>query len=184
LKTTPKLETIGIGTRVLLNGAEGFVTGSGTRSSPDNPNLIGFADMHDMCPEYMGSFATSAGPEIINTWAVPIPILHEEMLENILKLDREIPLKLVDLAGRIPLCEITYGDVWDNTDLNIKYEPEKCINCRDCCMLEACPMGAVSKTELYTVRKFALTADSASQGVKGKLSLQTWIQSNVQLAAT
>jgi uncharacterized protein (DUF39 family) len=54
---------------------------------------------------------------------------------------------LVDLAGRIPLGEITYGDVWDNADLNVKYEPEKCINCRDCCVLEACPMGAVSKGE-------------------------------------
>ena len=83
-----------------------------------------------MIPEYMGGFATSAGPEIINTWAVPIPILHEGMLENILKLDKEIPLKLVDLAGRIPLCEITYGDVWDNTDLTVKYESEKCMNCK------------------------------------------------------
>jgi len=147
IENDPKLETIGIGTRVLFNGAEGFVTGPGTRSAPDNPNLTGFADLHDMIPEYMGGFATSAGPEIINTWAVPIPILHEGMLENILKLDREIPLKLVDLAGRIPLCEITYGDVWDNVDLSVKYEPEKCINCKDCCVLEACPMGAVSRGE-------------------------------------
>jgi len=37
IENDPKLETIGIGTRVLLNGAEEFVTGSGTRSSPDNP---------------------------------------------------------------------------------------------------------------------------------------------------
>ncbi|HPS89976.1 MAG TPA: methanogenesis marker 16 metalloprotein, partial [Methanosarcina vacuolata] len=147
IENDPKLETIGIGTRVLLNGADGFVTGAGTRSAPDNPNLTGFADMHDMTPEYMGGFVTSAGPEIINTWAVPIPILHKGMLENILKLDKEIPLKLVDLAGRIPLCEITYGDVWDNVDLNIKYEPEKCLNCKDCLVIEACPMGAVSRGE-------------------------------------
>ena len=152
IENDPKLETIGIGTRVLLNGAEGFVTGSGTRSVPDNPNLTGFADMHDMNPEYMGGFVTSGGPEIINTWAVPIPILHEGMLEHILKLDREIPLKLVDLAGRIPICEITYGDVWDNADLEVKYESEKCINCKVCCVLEACPMGAISKEENETVR--------------------------------
>ena len=152
IENDPKLETIGIGTRVLLNGAEGFVTGSGTRSVPENPNLTGFADMHDMIPEYMGGFITSAGPEIINTWAVPIPILHEGMLENILKLDREIPLKLVDLAGRIPLCEITYGDVWDNADFNVKYEPESCINCKECCVMEACPMGAIRKGETGTVR--------------------------------
>lgn len=147
IQNDPKLETIGIGTRVLINGAEGFVTGQGTRSAPDNPNLAGFADLHDMTPEYMGGFATSAGPEIINTWAVPIPVLSQGMLENILKLDSQIPLKLVDLAGRIPLCEITYGDVWDNTDLNVKYEPEKCIDCKVCCVAEACPMGAVSKGE-------------------------------------
>jgi putative methanogenesis marker 16 metalloprotein len=150
IENDPGLETIGIGTKVFLNGADGFVTGAGTRSAPDNPNLTGFADMHDMIPEYMGGFVTSAGPEIINTWAVPIPILHEGMLENILKLDKEIPLKLVDLAGRIPLCEITYGDVWDNVDLNIKYEPGKCINCRDCLVAEACPMGAVSRGETGT----------------------------------
>lgn len=147
IENDPKLETIGIGTRVLFNGADGFVTGAGTRSAPDNPNLTGFADMHDMTPEYMGGFKTSAGPEIINTWAVPIPILHEGMLENILKLDKKIPLKLVDLAGRIPLCEITYGDVWDNVDMNIKYEPGKCLNCKDCLVIEACPMGAVSRGE-------------------------------------
>ncbi len=147
IENDPKLETIGIGTRVLINGAEGFVTGQGTRSFPDNPNLTGFADLHDMVPEYMGGFVTSAGPEIINTWAVPIPVLSRSMLENILKLDSQIPLKLVDLAGRIPLCEITYGDVWDNTDLNVRYEPEKCINCKVCLVAEACPMGAVSKGE-------------------------------------
>jgi putative methanogenesis marker 16 metalloprotein len=151
IENDPKLETIGIGTRVLLNGADGFVTGVGTRSAPDNPNLTGFADMHDMTPEYMGGFKTSADPEIINTWAVPIPILHEGMLENILKLDKEIPLKLVNLAGRIPLCEISYGDVWDNVDLNVKYEPGKCLNCRDCRVIEACPMGAVSQGETGAV---------------------------------
>jgi len=153
IENDPGLETIGIGTRVLLNGADGFVTGAGTRSAPDNPNLTGFADMHDMSPEYMGGFITSAGPEIINTWAVPIPILHEGMLENILKLDKEIPLKLVDLAGRIPLCEITYGDVWDNTDLNVKYESEKCLNCEDCLVIEACPMGAVRREETGAVHR-------------------------------
>ncbi|MCQ1536367.1 methanogenesis marker 16 metalloprotein [Methanosarcina sp. KYL-1] len=147
IENDPKLETIGIGTRVLINGAEGFVTGSGTRSSPDNPNLAGFADLHGMTPEYMGGFATSAGPEIINTWAVPIPVLNQGMLDNILKLDREIPLKLVDVAGRLPLCEISYGDVWDGVDLTVRYEPEKCLKCKTCLVEEACPMGAVSRAE-------------------------------------
>ena len=70
IENDPELETIGIGTRVLLNGADGFVTGAGTRSAPDNPNLTGFADMHDMTPEYMGGFATSAGPERVRHQAL------------------------------------------------------------------------------------------------------------------
>ena len=69
LKNDPLLESIGIGTRILLNGAEGFVLGTGTRSTRERPNLSGFADMHQMSPEYMGGFATSAGPECICSWA-------------------------------------------------------------------------------------------------------------------
>jgi putative methanogenesis marker 16 metalloprotein len=151
IENDPGLETIGIGTRVLLNGAEGFVTGSGTRSSPENPNLAGFADLHGMKPGYMGGFLTSGGPEIINTWAVPIPVLHPGMLENILKVDREIPLQLVDVAGRLPLCEISYGDVWDDTDFTVRYDPEKCLGCEPCPVEEACPMGAITRKGDRTV---------------------------------
>lgn len=146
LENDPKLESIGIGTRVLINGAEGFVTGPGTRSSATNPNLSGFADLHNMDPDYMGGFVTSGGPEIINTWAVPVPVLTPEMLKTILKPDREIPLQLVDLAGRIPLCEISYGDVWDGTDLKVRYKPEACLECESCDVEGVCPMGAIIKT--------------------------------------
>ncbi len=151
IENDPKLETIGIGTRVLLNGAEGFVTGSGTRSTAGNPNLAGFADLHEMVPEYMGGFVTSGGPEIINTWAVPIPVLHPGMLENILKVDRDISLQLVDVAGRLPLCEISYGNVWDNTDFSVRYDPENCLGCKPCPVEEACPMGAITRKGDRTV---------------------------------
>ncbi len=146
IENDPGLETIGIGTRVLLNGAEGFVTGSGTRSSPKNPNLAGFADLHGMKPGYMGGFITSGGPEIINTWAVPIPVMHPGILDNILKVDREIPLQLVDVAGRLPLCEISYGDVWDGADLKVRYKPEDCLECESCDVDGVCPMEAIKRT--------------------------------------
>ena len=67
IKNDPNLETIGIGTRVLINGAQGFVVGTGTRSMASKPNLLGLADMHQMNPEYMGGFVTSAGPECIGS---------------------------------------------------------------------------------------------------------------------
>lgn len=143
VKNDPNLETIGIGTRVLINGAEGFVAGTGTRSSPEKPNLSGFADMKSMVPEYMGGFITSAGPEIINTWAVPVPVLSQSLLDSITKLDSELKLDIVDVNGRVTLCETNYGDVWDDTDTTVTYNPDRCIKCRVCEVQRTCPTGAV-----------------------------------------
>jgi len=144
IKNDPHLKTIGIGTRVLINGAGGFVAGAGTRSSPDKPNLSGFADMHAMVLEYMGGFVTSAGPEIINTWAVPIPVLDQSLLESITKLDSELKLSIVDVHGRLVMCDTTYGDVWDDADLTVTYHPQKCIECDVCDIRQNCPTGAVT----------------------------------------
>lgn len=143
IENDPDLQTIGIGTRVMINGNDGYVTGLGTRSSPQKPNLGGFSDMQGMVPEYMGGFVTSAGPEIINTWAVPIPVINQNILDNIVKLNSEIELKVVDVCGRIPLCKTTYGDVWEGVDSEITYQPEECIDCDSCEVEQTCPMGAV-----------------------------------------
>lgn len=43
LEKDPQLETIGVGTKALFNGAVGFVTGTGTRSTP---RCRTFQDMH------------------------------------------------------------------------------------------------------------------------------------------
>ena len=91
LQKDPGLRTIGVGTRVMLNGGKGFVVGLGTRSSIERPCLSVVADMHTMNPDYMGGFQTSAGPEVIQTWAVPIPILDETVLRTAKTLDEEIP---------------------------------------------------------------------------------------------
>ncbi len=145
IKNDPHLETIGIGTRVLINGAEGFVSGSGTRSSPDKPNLAGFADMHSMNFEYMGGFLTSAGPETINTWAVPIPVLNQNILDNITKLDSDLKLTIVDVNGRLSICDTNYGDVWDDADVTVNYRSDKCIKCDVCEVEQTCPMCAVTR---------------------------------------
>ncbi|MBN1134907.1 MAG: methanogenesis marker 16 metalloprotein [Methanosarcinaceae archaeon] len=143
IKNDPKLETIGIGTRILINGAEGFVAGTGTRSSPEKPNLSGFADMKSMVSEYMGGFITSAGPEIINTWAVPVPVLNQNLLDSIIKLDSELKLDIVDVNGRVKLCETTYADVWEGSDTTVTYNPDRCIKCCVCEVERTCPTGAV-----------------------------------------
>ena len=143
IKNDPTLETIGIGTRILLNGAQGFVVGTGTRSMPTRPNLLGLADMHQMKPEYMGGFVTSAGPECIGSWAVPIPVLNESILNSVLQQDRDIPLTIMDVNLRQKISKTTYGDVWDSVDLEVGFDPEMCKSCTKCTAEPACPMRAI-----------------------------------------
>ena len=144
LKNDPLLESIGIGTRVLMNGAEGFVLGTGTRSSKERPNLSGFADMHKMAAEFMGGFVTSAGPECICSWAVPIPVISKTILEEIARQDRDIDLPVNDVSCRTAIGQADYGDVWTDVDNEVEFEPENCSGCTSCLVEEACPMKAVS----------------------------------------
>ncbi|WP_406659970.1 methanogenesis marker 16 metalloprotein [Methanolobus sp. ZRKC3] len=143
VKNDPQLQTIGIGTRVLMNGAEGFVIGEGTRSSPEKPNLIGVADMHKMDPQLMGGFSTSAGPECIASWAVPIPVLNQSILDAIMKLDRETPMSIMDVDKRVPLYTSSYADAWEDVDLSVKFDPSACLDCNECKAIEKCPMDAI-----------------------------------------
>ncbi|MFB3764298.1 MAG: methanogenesis marker 16 metalloprotein [Methanotrichaceae archaeon] len=144
IKNDPYLETIGVGTRILLNGAQGFVVGTGTRSMKTRPNLLGLADMHHMDPEYMGGFVTSAGPECIGSWAVPIPVLNESILENIKKLDRDISLPIMDVNIRQTICKTNYEDVWGGSDLEIELDPGRCVSCKSCAVEPVCPMRAIT----------------------------------------
>ena len=144
LEKDPNLKTIGVGSRVLINGAQGYVTGPGTRSSKEKPNLAGFADMHQMDPTYMGGFNTAQGPDIITTWAVAIPVLDADILKSILKTDEDISLNVVDLRNRVPIYEITYGDVWKPGDSAVNFSVEKCLRCDACVVAATCPVDAVS----------------------------------------
>jgi putative methanogenesis marker 16 metalloprotein len=144
LKNDPLLETIGVGTRIILNGAEGFVLGTGTRSSPERPNLSGFADMHRMMPEYMGGFVTSAGPECIASWAVPIPVISENILQEVARQDSQIPLPVIDVVTRTAMGESDYGCVWQDVDMRVEFDPEECRGCRRCLVESSCPLRAVS----------------------------------------
>ncbi len=142
LKNDPLLESIGLGSRILLNGAEGYVIGTGTRSSRERPNLSGFADMHQMNPELMGGFITSAGPECICSWAIAIPVVSRRILAEIARPDRDIPLPVSDVSRRKAIGMADYGDVWDDVDLEVVFEEERCISCPSCRVEEACPMQA------------------------------------------
>lgn len=147
LEKDPKLQTIGVGTRILFNGAVGYITGQGTRSSANKPNLIGFASLHGMTPKYLGGFVTSAGPETIASWAVPIPILNDDLLKTAIVLDEQIPLPILDINTRLPIGETTYGDAWQSQDLTVTVDISKCKNLDPCNAYQACPTGAFAEKD-------------------------------------
>ncbi len=156
LKNDPFLESIGMGTRILMNGAEGFVLGTGTRSSKERPNLSGFADMHQMVAEQMGGFITSAGPECICSWAVPIPVISKTILAEIARPDKGIALPVNDVKSRMVIGQADYGDVWTNVDLEVEFEPQRCTSCSPCQAEAACPMRAIESDANRVCRSEAL----------------------------
>jgi putative methanogenesis marker 16 metalloprotein len=142
LEKDPEFDTIGVGTKVLFNGAVGFITGAGTRSSADKPNLSGYASMRDMDPKYVGGFNTSAGPDVFCSWAITIPILNERVLTHASRTDDQIPLPIVDVNGRQLLGYARYSDVWKQEYGTLKHSQKICANCTNCEVAEKCPTGA------------------------------------------
>lgn len=131
------------GVKVLLNGTQGFILGDGTRSSAEKPNLMLSADLTQMNPYYIGGFKTGQGAEIYNTVAIPIPVLNEEIYNNLLVTDDEIDLPVSDIKGRhLPLTQTNYDEMWADYDLRPQYDRSKCSVCEKCKVEEICPTNA------------------------------------------
>jgi len=143
LQNDPKQNIVIPGTKVLLNGSSGLILGNGTRSSEIKPNLMLSANMHQMEGEFLGGYKTSEGPEVYDTVAISIPVLNEEILNQLMILNNDITLPIADIKGRhLPLSETTYEQVWNNFDERPVFHQEKCINCAICLVEERCPTFA------------------------------------------
>ncbi|WP_332450149.1 methanogenesis marker 16 metalloprotein [Methanoculleus sp.] len=159
LQNDPLGLAVGAGTPVLLNGSAGLVTGEGTRSTPERPNLTVIADMAGMQPRYMGGFATSAGPECITSLGVAIPVLDDRQVAGLRILDEAIPLPVADINTRRVLGEATYADVWQRPDREVTYHPEWCEECSTCTVAAVCPTDAFTReTGIDRDRCLACTA--------------------------
>ena len=137
------------GSKVLLNDAIGYVLGDGTRSSPEKPNLMLSADLCNMDPYYIGGFKTSQGGEVYDTVAVPIPVLNEEIYNNLLITDDQIDLPVADIKGRhLPLDNTDYDKMWTGHDLRPQYDRSRCRTCESCIVEEICPTNAFKDERL------------------------------------
>ena len=137
------------GRRVLLNGAQGYILGNGTRSSTEKPNLMLSADLTQMDPYYVGGFKTGQGGEVYDTVAIPIPVLNEEIYNNLLVTDDLVDIPVSDIKGRhLPLDNTDYGKLWADHDLRPRYDDSKCRACDKCVVEEICPTNAFSRGRL------------------------------------
>lgn len=142
LQNDPCLRTIGVGTKVLFNGGEGFIIGTGTRCSSKYPNVMTVAEMRGMDPTLMGGFITGAGLENLAAYAVPIPILDEDLLASVLTPDWEIPLSIGDIRDRHKIGQADYGQAWSGDEI-IAVDGAKCTRCAECRAITVCPVHAI-----------------------------------------
>jgi putative methanogenesis marker 16 metalloprotein len=155
IKKDPSFQTFGVGTKILLNGAVGYIMGKGTLSSDKRRNFSGFADMHYMDPEYMGGFKTSASPEVITTYAVPVPILNEEVFKSACSTDDLLEIPIVDVLGRDPLGKTRFSEVWIRDGIFVKYDKKKCAELRTGCKDKdgkfSCPPQSLCPMDAFTL---------------------------------
>lgn len=143
VQNDPSLKHHRAGTRVLVNGAEGLLLGTGTRSTPEKPNLSAASDMFGMDPDLMGGFVTSKGPECLTSFATVIPVSDRETFDALQVTDDGIFFPVTDVSSRRPVSAATYADVWQGTDSEITVRKEHCLHCRKCAASVSCPVGAL-----------------------------------------
>jgi uncharacterized protein (DUF39 family) len=127
----PLYRTIGIGTRIFLSGAQGYVAWNGTQHNPDVPRsengtprkgagtlaLIG--NLREMDPQWIRAVSyTGYGVSLSLAIGVPIPILDEEMMKFVSVSDDELTAPVVDYSrfyptgeGEALLGEVTYAQL-------------------------------------------------------------------------
>jgi len=123
LMNDPDYETIGMGTRIFLGGAQGYVIGEGTQHSPKNLNgtLMVKGDAKKMSPDFLqGASFTRYGTTLYVGLGIPIPILNEGLAKKTAIRDSEILTDIVDYSvprrdrpkfGQVSYKELKSGSI-------------------------------------------------------------------------
>jgi uncharacterized protein (DUF39 family)/NAD-dependent dihydropyrimidine dehydrogenase PreA subunit len=97
----PDCETIGIGTRIFLGGAVGYVTGPGTQHSPQTQfaTLMVQGDLKEMSLEFLrAAVFPGYGGSLYVGIGIPIPVLHAGIARKTAIRDRQIETAVIDFA--------------------------------------------------------------------------------------
>ncbi|MEN6421479.1 MAG: homocysteine biosynthesis protein, partial [Smithella sp.] len=130
----PYYRTIGIGTRIFLGGAQGFVAWPGTQHNPNVPRgengvpkegagtIAVIGNLKEMKPDWLtGASILGYGVSLFVGIGIPIPILDEEMAFYTAVKDENIYTQIYDYGMDYPkgvakpLAEVSYKDLRGGT---------------------------------------------------------------------
>jgi L-aspartate semialdehyde sulfurtransferase len=118
ISNDPNFEYIGIGTRIFLGGAEGYVVGSGTQHNPQGnfSTLMVTGDLKEMSTEFLRAATFNKyGPSLYLGIGIPIPVLNESIARKTAIRDGDIAVNIVDYGvqrrGRPTITTVTYEDL-------------------------------------------------------------------------
>ena len=130
----PYYKTIGLGTRIFLGGAQGYVTWQGTQHNPSVPRtdkgvpvrpsgtLWVMGDLKKMSPDWLvGMSYQGYGVSLAVGLGIPIPILNEEMASYTAVTDSEIYTQIIDYGNDYPngisksLGQVSYAELKSGT---------------------------------------------------------------------
>ncbi|MGA2225266.1 MAG: homocysteine biosynthesis protein [Syntrophobacteraceae bacterium] len=130
LLNDPYYRTLGLGTRIFLGGAQGFITWHGTQHKPETarlPNgtprspagtLMLMGNLKEMSPRWLiGASIQGYGCSLIVGVGIPIPILDEEMALFTGVCDEDIITQVKDYSFTRPdpICEVNYAELRSGT---------------------------------------------------------------------
>ncbi|MDP3176553.1 MAG: homocysteine biosynthesis protein [Spirochaetaceae bacterium] len=126
LLNDPHLRTIGIGTRVFLAGAQGFVSWRGTQFNTMKPRnargvpesnaatLMLTADVKEMDAEFLrAAYFESYGVSLFLGIGLPVPILDEDMAAAVSISNRDILTSICDYGsdGHPAIAKVSYAEL-------------------------------------------------------------------------
>jgi len=118
ISNDPNFDYIGVGTRIFLAGAQGYIIGSGTQHNPQNgfSTLMVTGDLKQMSNRYLRAATFHKyGPSLYLGIGIPIPILNERIAKNTAIRDKDILTNIVDYGiqrrDRPTVKVVSYGDL-------------------------------------------------------------------------
>jgi uncharacterized protein (DUF39 family)/CBS domain-containing protein len=114
----PTYQTIGVGTRIFLCGAQGYITGEGTQHEPSDNfgTLMVQGDLKKMNKKYVrGATFHKYGNSLYVGIGIPIPILNADIAQATAITDAEITTNVLDYGvarrSRPVLRQVTYEEL-------------------------------------------------------------------------